>query len=814
MGGDASGIRAGRAYVELYGNDDGLTDVLNRAEGMIGAWSARLKGAGSAVASTFGAAITSVVSTVAAAGAATVALGSAGLAAMGFGVQSARSAAGTLEVVAALESLRSVGTRAWDFLSSSVGRGSVAFRGVGRLVGVLAAQVQPLAAKFSEVARQIQAIADAAQRATTTAKAMPASKPKGRVGQFVADLTNEGSRLVSSVHGELSGAYPKLMGGVDAIASGTAAAIRVVTSRLLTELRNVQKQLNDKGSVQSQLAAAAGKSAARGQWVTAITGDKDAHKFYTEARAVADGAIVAAAYSKSFISGIETRLKIGGRRAVSSGLAGLGSLANTLSMGALGAVANVGRGVARSIGVLPKLIDQVGTSAASTRSPLKVLTDGLNAAANGAKRLFGQIAGKGAILAGLAGSVVGMGSIAAGFDMRSIGDRLMNSKSFAKGASDLEKRGNALVSSADVEKANALKHAMETLFQAGEAAWAQIGAALAPIMTESLTATAQWVAGLAKWLSANRDLAASIFRVSLRIFQIATAVSVVAKIGAILAPALALVLTPLGAIAVALTGGVALWAWWSGSGGKAIAWLTARFGSVASIFGQSWKGIIDAVSSGDLGLAGQIACAGLELAFLETIRALGGSWTKFQSFWFQTVSLIGDAWDVVLTRFQTGWRSAQNGVAKGITYLLGLLEWRDVAEELKTLDKMAAHDNKQTNKRHDDSMAKRAAKLQKQLAELQASDTKKIEELRAELARLTKRAAAAREATPAFDAVDPPGKIKESAITGTFNAMATVGMGNGSVMYDIRNATKKTAEMLQKIREMKQQGYVFGGGTL
>ena len=46
MGGDASGIRAGRAYVELYGNDDGLTDVLNRAEGMIGAWSARLKGAG------------------------------------------------------------------------------------------------------------------------------------------------------------------------------------------------------------------------------------------------------------------------------------------------------------------------------------------------------------------------------------------------------------------------------------------------------------------------------------------------------------------------------------------------------------------------------------------------------------------------------------------------------------------------------------------------------------------------------------------------------------------------------------------------
>ena len=83
MGGDASGIRAGRAYVDLYGNDDGLTDVLNRAEGMIGAWSARLKGAGSAVASTFGAAITSVVSTVAAAGAATVALGSAGLAVPG-----------------------------------------------------------------------------------------------------------------------------------------------------------------------------------------------------------------------------------------------------------------------------------------------------------------------------------------------------------------------------------------------------------------------------------------------------------------------------------------------------------------------------------------------------------------------------------------------------------------------------------------------------------------------------------------------------------------------------------------------------------
>jgi hypothetical protein len=822
--GDAGGIRAGRAYVELYGDDSTLNETLDKSEQKVTGWGSRIAGSGRAVASTFGAAIMAVGSTAAVAASATVALGSAGIAALGFGGSSVVAAAGTLQIVAALQSLQSVGSRAWDFLSAGVGRGNIVFRGVLGLVSVLTAQLAPLGAKFATVAANIQAIADAANNANGAAVKMSAVAvpKKSAFGDTIGALKAEAGRAASSIHGELSERFPKIMSGVDAIAGGAVSAVRVVVGRLVTEMKGVSAQMRDQGSVASQLAASAQKGARRGQYASFLTGDKQAHSFYTEARSVADGATVAAAFSKSFQSGVETRLRIAARRGVTSGLSGFAGLLNTATLGAGSAVMNVGRGIARSMGVIPAKLQEVGGEAVKARGALSLMADGLRSATGAAGSFFRMLSGKAAVVSGIAAGIVGMGSVAAGFDMRTVGARIMNSKSFAEGAEGLNKRGNAMVSQADVQKAAALKTAMEGLFQAAEMAWAQIGAAVAPVITQSLTATTQLVAGLARWIAKNRELVGSVFAIAMPIFKVSAGVALFLRYAAMLAPAVGLILSPIGLIAAALAGGVALWLWWSDSGNAAVTWLAGRFSALTEIFGQSWGGIVDAVSAGDLALAGQIAWTGLKLGLFTAIREMGGSWSAFSKFALQAFAAIGDAWDVVLAGFSSAWRRTQQFISHGIVDVLGFIEGRDTTEDHKNVDEDANRDVQKIAANRERSMVARVAKLQQDLASLPESDEAEIDRLKEQLAGLVKTArenkadpfAAVMTAPekPGKGAETDAGKIREHAITGTFNAAAVQGMAVGSSMDQVAENTKAALIYLKAMAAVKKQNGVFAGG--
>lgn len=74
---------------------------------------------------------------------------------------------------------------------------------------------------------------------------------------------------------------------------------------------------------------------------------------------------------------------------------------------------------------------------------------------------------------------------------------------------------------------------------------------------------------------------------------------------------------------------------------------------------ESWGGIVDAVKSGDLELAGQIAVAGLNVAW-------AGMKVEFQKQWNGVKSIFVDGWHDAIMLAELGWKSFMNTIANGV----------------------------------------------------------------------------------------------------------------------------------------------------
>lgn len=97
--------------------------------------------------------------------------------------------------------------------------------------------------------------------------------------------------------------------------------------------------------------------------------------------------------------------------------------------------------------------------------------------------------------------------------------------------------------------------------------------------------------------------------------------------------ALASLLTPLGLIAAAVGIGAFAWLKYSESGQAAFAKITAILAPFVKTFQTTFGGIVDAIKAGDLGLAAQIAMAGLKVALLQgvamIVQSVGGAFGDF-----------------------------------------------------------------------------------------------------------------------------------------------------------------------------------------
>lgn len=198
-------------------------------------------------------------------------------------------------------------------------------------------------------------------------------------------------------------------------------------------------------------------------------------------------------------------------------------------------------------------------------------------------------------------------------------------------ADEADRLGITLSSDA-AESAQKFNMAWGKLTTSIGAAVRSIGSALVPVLLEATEAITPLVANAVRWAKENQAIVRTVFAVGAALVTAGTAIAAFGGFVTIagfalsgLATAVTALLTPLGAIAAAVAGAATYW---------------VRFAESAQTAKQAVMGIVDALLSGNLELAGQIAIEGLRqivLAGFTTLADLVGG------IWGDTIAFVGDS---------------------------------------------------------------------------------------------------------------------------------------------------------------------------
>ena len=300
----------------------------------------------------------------------------------------------------------------------------------------------------------------------------------------------------------------------------------------------------------------------------------------------------------------------------------------------------------------------------------------------------------------------------------------------------------------DATSAAELTDALNRLKRQLMAIVVQIGAALAPVLTEMQKRIAPLITSVIKWIKENKTLVVTVFKIAAAVVAAGVAliilgtlissagavigglVAVIGAVGtaiAILGKIIALLLTPIGLVilAVVALAGYLLYA--TGIGGKALAWLGERFQVLKSDALAAWQGIGDALAAGDLALAAKILWLTLKMEWKRGIHFLNGLWIKFKEFflsiatnavfgsakifndgwaaievaWTETVGFLADAWSVFTNLLTKTWHSTVGFIKKAWVRLKSLFDSDvDVNAEVNRIN----HETSQANEAADNKM--------------------------------------------------------------------------------------------------------------
>ena len=472
----------------------------------------------------------------------------------------------------------------------------------------------------------------------------------------------------------------------------------------------------------------------------------------------------------------------------------------------------------------------------------------------------------------------------------------------AAGIEDLRRQARELGLTTSTESANAaaaLRNSMNILWRVVRKGISTIGAAVAPVLKDTTERITRIVKTVTEWIKRNNDLVVTIFKVAAAVAAVGsvlitlggilsllgvafgTLASVVASIGTalkILVTVLGALVSPVGLViaAVASLGGYLLYV--SGTGEKALAWLGERFLSLRDTALAAWKGISDALAAGDIGLAARILWLTLKMewqkgvawltdkwldfketfmavateAVYSTAKILTSSWAWTQTAWVETVSRMSSAWTLFTNHVVTGWRTAQNWIAKKFVQLMALFDSTiDAAGAMQILDEEFTREQRARDRAMQQQLrdieatreARRAAieeeekgtlavleeeRQRRHVARRQQydADLKAAEEAVAEARRqwqealdeaARKRAEITATVAPGraadigdFEGLDLEGLVRRSiSVVGTFNPLAVAGLGSGSPLERTARATEETAKNTRRLVQQFRDGLVF-----
>jgi len=271
----------------------------------------------------------------------------------------------------------------------------------------------------------------------------------------------------------------------------------------------------------------------------------------------------------------------------------------------------------------------------------------------------------------------------------------------------------------DATSAAELTDAMNRLKRQLQAIVVQIGAALAPVLTEMQKRIAPLITSVIKWIKGNKTLVVTVFKIAAAVVAagvgliilgtlissagavIGGLVAVIGAVGtaiAILGKIIALLLTPIGLVVLAVVALAGYLLYASGVGGKALAWLGERFETLKNDGIAAWQGIADALAAGDIGLAAKILWLTLKMEWKRGVHFLNGLWIGAKEFflslwtnavfgvakiinngwaaievgWTETVGFLADAWSVFTNLLTKTWHNTIGFIKKAWVRLKSL----------------------------------------------------------------------------------------------------------------------------------------------
>ena len=223
-----------------------------------------------------------------------------------------------------------------------------------------------------------------------------------------------------------------------------------------------------------------------------------------------------------------------------------------------------------------------------------------------------------------------------------------------KGIEEMTARARELgivMSKEDAEAADALGDVLDDLWKQVKFGVFQVGAALAPAMTEFAKRATQVASSAIAWLQANRGLVVSFTQIVGILAAVSTGIVALGASGLALslifsglgvflsaglfvlkaiAAAFAAIVSPVGLVIVALAAVAASVIHLTGIGQMAVDYLMGLFDALAKSARQMMQGIADAIVAGNVMLAAEILWAGLQLLWLKGTQDLSMAWVQVQ----------------------------------------------------------------------------------------------------------------------------------------------------------------------------------------
>jgi hypothetical protein len=423
-----------------------------------------------------------------------------------------------------------------------------------------------------------------------------------------------------------------------------------------------------------------------------------------------------------------------------------------------------------------------------------------------------------------------------------------------------------------------------------------IGSALAPVLADFVQQSLGVIKSVTDWIKANKAVVVTVFKVAAAVtaggaalivlggilsglgFAFGVLASIVAGVGTalgVIGTALGAILSPVGLVVAALASLGAYLLYVSDAGQQALSWLGQQFAALRDTALAAWKGISDALAAGDIGLAAKVLWLTLKMewqkgvawltdkwigfkevfmavateAVYGTARILTAAWAGLQAAWVETVAFMSKAWTIFTSSLVTGWKTAQNWIAKKFVQLMAMFdESVDVEGAQRILDEDFQREQRQRDQATQQELrdiettrqAKRQAIDEQERGTLESleeerqrrhverkrqydADLEAAEEAVAEAKRQWQEALdeAARTRAEIKEAAGP-GPVKaigdlegfdfdglaqrSISVTGTFNPLAAAGLGTGGPLERAARAGEETAKNTRKLVQQAQHG--------